>query len=64
MTTDNSDLDTARDRLRQLRAQAEAERHSGITGSGHNRRPGAAKTDRALRNRRARRRVAQHHRSA
>ena len=55
----NPDLDTARQRLRELRAQAEAERHAGITGSGHNRKPRGAKADRALRNRRGRRRAAQ-----
>jgi len=58
-----ADADTARQRLRELRAQAETERHDGITGSGHNRRPGAARADRQLRNRRGRRRVAQRIRS-
>ena len=61
MTTE--DLETARQRLRELRAQAEAETHDGTLGDGHNRRAGTARADRQLRNRRGRRRVAQRIRS-
>jgi len=62
MTAD--DLDTARDRLRELRAQVEAERRDGTLGAAHNRKSGSARGDRQLRNRRGRRRAAQRNRSA
>jgi len=59
-----TDADAARQRLRELRAQVKAETRDGTRGDGHNHRSGAAKTDRALRNRRGRRRAAQRIRSA
>jgi len=40
------------------------EMHDGTRGNGHNRKPRGAKADRALRNRRGRRRAAQRIRSA
>jgi len=54
----NEDLDTARQRLRELRAQVAAERRDGIIGGPHNRHPGAAHRDKQLGNRRKRRRAA------
>ena len=59
----NPDLDDTRQRLRELRAQVKAETRDGTRGDGHNRRAGSAQSDRALRNRRARRRSAQMRRS-
>jgi len=58
-----ADLDTARERLRELRAQADRQRHDGITGGPHNRKAGADRVDRQSKNRRGRRRVAQRIRS-
>ena len=63
MSADNRDLDDARARLRDLRAQAEAERQDGVTRVPHNRHPGSARAERQIRNRRNRRRVSQKIRS-
>jgi len=60
----NEDANTARQRLQDLRAQVQAETRDGTRGDGHNRRAGAARADRQLRNRRGRRRAAQRIRDA